>query len=91
MPVPTQMQLLDVRPPESSSPPAVRPRGLPLASIRPEVMTAARYLGVSRWTIQRLLASGELEGYHVRAAAMVTLDSLDAYLERSRDRRGDGG
>lgn len=55
----------------------IRPRGMPLNQ-------AARYLGVSRWTIQRLRANGELEGYHVGAAAMITTASLDAYVERQR-------
>ena len=56
---------------------AIRPRGIPLNQ-------AARYLGVSRWTVQRLRSRGELVGYHVGAAAMIDLDSLDAYVERQR-------
>jgi hypothetical protein len=45
---------------------------------------------VSRWTIQRLRGRGELAGYHVGAAAMITLESLDAYLAAATaaDRRG---
>jgi len=74
-----QLELMPNRRPGSVEP--IRPRGLPLAD-------AALYLGVSRWTIQRLRSRGELEGYHVGAAAMITLDSLDAYLESHRDRRG---
>ena len=66
---------------ESARPPTtvqtVRPRGLPLAE-------AARYLGVSRWTIQRLRTKGEVSGYHVGAAAMIELASLDAYIARQQ-------
>lgn len=73
-----QLELMPNRRPGAAVEP-IRPRGLPLAD-------AALYLGVSRWTIQRLRSRGELEGYHVGAAAMITLDSLDAYLEAHRDR-----
>ena len=63
----------------------VRPVGLPLAD-------AARYLGVSRWTIQRLRAAGEIVGFHVGAAAMIELDSIDAYVARQRAKdSGNGG
>jgi excisionase family DNA binding protein len=55
----------------------LRPVGLP-------ILDAARYLGVSRWTVQRLRASGEVEGYHIGAAAMIAVDSLDAYVARQR-------
>jgi excisionase family DNA binding protein len=65
----------------SSSKRELRPRGLPIAE-------AAEYLGVSRWTVQRLRSRGELVGYHVGAAAMIELDSIDAYVERSRDGAG---
>lgn len=61
-----------------------RARGLPLASTDPDKFTAARYLGVSRATVMRLRARGELEGFHVGAAAMITVASLDAYIERQR-------
>lgn len=60
------------------------PAGLPLASVDPAKLTAATYLGVSRSTIIRLRSSGELEGFHVGAAAMITRASLDAYISRQR-------
>jgi excisionase family DNA binding protein len=62
----------------------MRPVGLPLAE-------AAAYLGVSRWTIQRLRARGEIVGFHVGAAAMIELASLDAYVARQAAKDRDGG
>lgn len=56
----------------------LRPQGLP-------IQAAAAYLGVSRWTIQRLRTRGELDGYHVGAAAMITTSSLDRYVAAHRD------
>jgi excisionase family DNA binding protein len=56
---------------------AIRPLGLP-------ILEAARYLGVSRWTVQRLRQRGELDGFHIGAAAMITTDSVDAYVARQR-------
>ena len=66
-------------------PEPLKPAGLPLASNDPTKLTAARYLGVSRATVQRLRGRGELEGFHVGAAAMITRASLDAYIERQRE------
>jgi len=64
-----------VRPPTVEE---LRPTALP-------ILEAARYLGVSRWTIQRLRSSGELEGFHIGAAAMITTASIDAYVDRQRE------
>jgi excisionase family DNA binding protein len=64
----------------TSRPPRVadlRPVGLP-------IMDAARYLGVSRWTVQRLRARGELDGFRIGAAAMITTESLDLYVAKQR-------
>jgi excisionase family DNA binding protein len=65
--------------PEVVTRPAVvqelRPVGIP-------ILEAARYLGVSRWTVQRLRGSGELTGFRIGAAAMITVDSLDAFVAR---------
>lgn len=65
----------------------LRPIGLP-------ILEAARYLGVSRWTVQRLRTKGELDGFRIGAAAMITVDSIDAYVARQRaaevERLGDG-
>jgi len=63
-----------VRPPRVEE---LRPVGLP-------ILDAAKYLGVSRWTIQRLRAAGELEGFHIGAAAMITVDSIDELVARQR-------
>lgn len=84
MPTTRQLELLAAPAGERSSLAPLRPRGLPIAD-------AARYLGVSRWTVQRLRSRGELEGYHVGAAAMITTASLDRYLEANRDRAAVGG
>jgi hypothetical protein len=68
------------RPEAVARPPIVeelRPMGLP-------ILAAARYLGVSRWTVQRLRSSGDLEGFHIGAAAIITVASLDAYIARQR-------
>jgi excisionase family DNA binding protein len=67
------------------SPARPGPIGLPIASVDPDKLTAATYLGVSRATIYRLLEAGELEGFHVGAAAMVTRASLDAFVARQRE------
>ena len=48
----------------------LRPLGLP-------IMDAAHYLGVSRWTVQRLRSRRELEGFRIGAAA------IDLRLTRS--------
>jgi excisionase family DNA binding protein len=70
---------------DERQPKPLRPAALPLAE-------AAMYLGVSRWTIQRLRAHGEIVGFHVGAAAMIELDSLDAYVARQAAKdRNDGG
>jgi excisionase family DNA binding protein len=52
---------------------------------------AALRLGVSRATIYRLLADGELDGPHVRAGRRVTADSIKRYLDRIDARARDGG
>lgn len=81
-----QTSWLDNEPTASPRPPRLeelRPVGLPIAD-------AARYLGVSRWTIQRLRSRGELEGFRIGAAAMISVDSLDAYVARQRE-HADGG
>jgi excisionase family DNA binding protein len=73
-----QTSWLDQEPTAVRRPPALeelRPVGLPIAD-------AARYLGVSRWTVQRLRARGELRGFHIGAAAMIEVASLDAYVAR---------
>ena len=65
----------------------LRPIGLP-------ILDAARYLGVSRWTVQRLRSRGELDGFRIGAAAMITVESIDAYVARQRERdraERDGG
>jgi excisionase family DNA binding protein len=77
----TAAQLTLAPPPNG---PTLRPLGLPLHSTDDRVMTAARYLGVSRWTVQRLRAQGEITGYRIGAAAMIELDSLDAYVARQQ-------
>jgi len=63
--------------------------------IRPRTLTSAeamRYLGVSRWTLQRLRKAGRIVGYHIGAAAVYELASLDAYLDAQRKAEsGDGG
>jgi excisionase family DNA binding protein len=74
------------RPEVVARPPRIedlRPIGLP-------VRDAAAYLGVSRWTIQRLRTAGELRGFHIGAASMITTESLDAYVARQRELE-DGG
>jgi excisionase family DNA binding protein len=60
----------------------LRPVGLP-------ILDAARYLGVSRWTVQRLRSSGELTGFRIGAAAMITVDSLDRYVARQLEATAD--
>jgi excisionase family DNA binding protein len=75
---PTQTSWLDREPTATLRPASVetvRPIGLP-------ILEAARYLGVSRWTIQRLRRTGELVGFRIGAAAMITTESLDAYVAR---------
>jgi excisionase family DNA binding protein len=88
-----QTSWLEDHPTASAPPPRteVRPVALPVASTDPELMTAARYLGVSRWTVQRLRRDGELVGFRIGAAAMITTDSLDAYVARQLERTRDGG
>jgi excisionase family DNA binding protein len=76
-----QTSWLESEPDAAARPPNVaelRPVGLP-------ILDAARYLGVSRWTVQRLRRDGELEGFRIGAAAMITVDSLDAYVARQRE------
>jgi excisionase family DNA binding protein len=64
----------------------IRPQGLP-------VKVAATYLGCSRWTVQRLLARGEISDYYIGAAHFIDVASLDRYLARQRAARPerDGG
>jgi excisionase family DNA binding protein len=76
-----QTSWLEREPTAAAQPPRVtelRPVGLPIRE-------AARYLGVSLWTVQRLRARRELEGFHIGAAAMISVDSLDAYVARQRE------
>jgi excisionase family DNA binding protein len=73
-----QLELLALPDPSPGLAP-LRPRGL-------SIVDAARYLGTSRRTIEKLRAAGELTGYHVGRAAMIELDSLDAYALAHRDR-----
>lgn len=77
---------LEDAPRRRTEPEPLRPIGLPIASTDPAKLTAASYLGVSRATMYRLRAAGEVEGFHVGAAAMITRESLDAYMERQRAR-----
>ena len=62
----------------------LRPTALP-------ILEAARYLGVSRWTVQRLRARHELDGFRIGAAAMITTASLDAYVARQLEAAADPG
>ena len=81
-----QTSWLDREPGATERPPRLeelRPVGLPIAD-------AARYLGVSRWTVQRLRSRGELEGFRIGAAAMITVASIDAYVLRQRDAASGG-
>jgi excisionase family DNA binding protein len=81
-----QTSWLETEPGSTRRPPRLeelRPVGLPIAD-------AARYLGVSRWTVQRLRTRHELEGFRIGAAAMITVDSLDAYVARARERATEG-
>lgn len=45
---------------------------------------AGRMLSVSRATIYRLLAMGEIEAIKSRHSRLVVVDSLRAYVERKR-------
>lgn len=53
------------------------------ASARPllPAEAAARYLGVSRWTIYRLIDRGELKAYTVGSQIRIRPDDIDAYLD----------
>ena len=52
----------------------------------------ADYLRVSRSTVYRLIASGELGTVHVgaRRAARITREALDAYIAKNMEVRGAG-
>jgi excisionase family DNA binding protein len=54
---------------------------------RPE--EAARVLGVSRDTIFKLLASGELGGWKLGAARLISADEIRRFV-REREQAGDG-
>jgi excisionase family DNA binding protein len=56
---------------------------------------AAEYLGISRWTLRRWIASGKIpfirfpagDGPHNdMRGAKIDLDDLDAFIERNKDR-----
>lgn len=67
----------------SSAPPAGAEPG-ELFGLRKS--TAAARLDCSRWTIDRLIADGELKVFQLRGKPRVRFDSLLAYIERqSRD------
>jgi excisionase family DNA binding protein len=56
----------------------------PIVVLRPRVLRkleAAKYLGVSRATVDRMLAAGEIEAKASRGLVLVTVASLDAYLD----------
>lgn len=44
--------------------------------------TAARKLGVSRWTVWRMAKAGELKWRRVGGLVQVCMESVDAYLDR---------
>jgi excisionase family DNA binding protein len=46
------------------------------------VEQVARYLGVSRWTIGRMLDDGELRAHMVGARRKIRPADVDAYLDR---------
>lgn len=46
--------------------------------------TAARVLDCSRWTIDRLIADGELEAFELRGTPRVRVDSIRRLMERRR-------
>jgi excisionase family DNA binding protein len=56
----------------------------PLEPAALTIKDAAAYLGISRWTVNRLRASGELEAFRVGAGVRITRASADAYIERQR-------
>jgi excisionase family DNA binding protein len=43
---------------------------------------AARRLGVSRWTVRRMVDTGELRGVDVRHMLRVENQSIDDYIEQ---------
>jgi excisionase family DNA binding protein len=63
-----------VRPDESS--------GIELFGVRKS--TAARLLDCSRWTIDRLIADGELEAFMLRGKPRVRVDSIRRLVEHRR-------
>lgn len=80
-----QPTLFDRRPSEpTSSEPA--PRGM-------TILAAAKYLGQSRWTVQRLIRKGEIADFYIGASHMVDRASVDAFIERQKLARQaqDGG
>jgi excisionase family DNA binding protein len=58
--------------------------------LRPRVLRkleAAKYLGVSRATVERMIAAGEIEAKTLRGVVLVSVASLDAYLDALPDAR----
>lgn len=59
--------------------PSVERRALRIAEV-----SAA--LGVSRWTVQRLVAAGELATTKVASTTVITVEELESYLRRHTTR-----
>ncbi len=49
------------------------------------VNEAARRLSIGRSTLYELINDGELETLHIGRSCRVTVDSLDAFVDRLRD------
>lgn len=79
-----QMELLADAKPRATAVEKIRPAGL-------RVMDAARYLGVSRWTIQRMIRADELDAYYVGRLRLVTLESLDRHVAKREPPKVVGG
>jgi excisionase family DNA binding protein len=65
-------------------------KGDGIVVLRPRVLRqteAAKYLGVSRATVERMLAAGEIEAKRLRGVVLVSVASLDAYLDSLPDAR----
>jgi excisionase family DNA binding protein len=65
-------------------------KGDAIVVLRPRVLRkleAAKYLGVSRATVERMLAAGEIEAKVLRGVVLVSVASLDAYLDSLPDAR----
>lgn len=44
---------------------------------------AAQYLALSRRSLQRCIAAGDVPAYKVRGRVLLRLDQLDAWIDRS--------